>query len=53
MRRLRPVSLDALITFLEDRRVAPYKLPDKLLVVRQIPRDAQGRILREEILKQV
>jgi acyl-coenzyme A synthetase/AMP-(fatty) acid ligase len=31
----------------------PYKFPDKLLVVRQIPRDAQGRMLREEILKQV
>lgn len=47
------VSLDALIAFLEGRRVAPYKFPDKLLVVRQIPRDAQGRILRDEILKQV
>jgi mycobactin salicyl-AMP ligase len=48
-----PVSLDALIAFLQDRHVAPYKFPDKLLVVRQVPRDAQGRILRDEILKQV
>lgn len=47
------VSLDALIAFLEDRRVAPYKFPDKLLTVRQIPRDAQGRILRTQILQQV
>jgi mycobactin salicyl-AMP ligase len=48
-----PVSLDEFIAFLEGRRIAPYKFPDKLLLVRQIPRDASGRILREEILKQV
>jgi mycobactin salicyl-AMP ligase len=48
-----PISPDEFIAFLEGRRVAPYKFPDRLLVVRQIPRDAQGRILREEILKQV
>jgi mycobactin salicyl-AMP ligase len=47
------VSLEALHEFLADRQVAPYKFPDKLLVVRDIPRDAQGRILRDEILKKV
>ncbi len=47
------VSLETLIQFLDDRQVAPYKFPDKLLVVKEIPRDAQGRILRDEILKQV
>jgi mycobactin salicyl-AMP ligase len=48
-----PISLDALHKFLEEREVAPYKFPDKLLVVKQIPRDAGGRLLREQILKQV
>jgi acyl-CoA synthetase (AMP-forming)/AMP-acid ligase II len=48
-----PVSLEALIEFLERRRVAPYKFPDKLLVVRDIPRDSSGRILRGKILEQV
>jgi acyl-CoA synthetase (AMP-forming)/AMP-acid ligase II len=48
-----PVSLEALHRFLMERGVAPYKFPDRLLVVRDIPRDAQGNILREEILKQV
>lgn len=48
-----PVSLEALHRFLMERGVAPYKFPDKLLVVRDIPRDRQGRILREEILRQV
>ncbi|HZP09577.1 class I adenylate-forming enzyme family protein [Methyloceanibacter sp.] len=48
-----PVSLEALIEFLERRRVAPYKFPDKLLVVREVPREASGRILRAKILEQV
>ena len=48
-----PVSLEALHRFLMERGVAPYKFPDKLLVVRDIPRDADGKILRDEILKQV
>jgi mycobactin salicyl-AMP ligase len=47
------ISLEALHRFLEERQVAPYKFPDKLLVVKQIPRDAEGRLLREQILKQV
>jgi non-ribosomal peptide synthetase component E (peptide arylation enzyme) len=48
-----PIWLDALHKFLEEREVAHYKFPDKLLVVKQIPRDAGGRLLREQILKQV
>jgi len=48
-----PVSLDALHRFLMERGVAPYKFPDKLLVVKDIPRDTHGRILRDKILTQV
>ena len=48
-----PVSLEALHRFLMERGVAPYKFPDKLLVVKDIPRDRHGRILREQILQQV
>lgn len=48
-----PVSLEALHRHLEEQQVAPYKFPDRLLVVRQIPRDADGRLLRERILQQV
>ena len=47
------ISLEALHRFLEERQVAPYKFPDKLLVVKQIPRDIEGRLLREQILQQV
>jgi mycobactin salicyl-AMP ligase len=48
-----PISLEALHLHLKEREVAPYKFPDKLLVVKQIPRAAGGRVLREQILKQV
>ena len=48
-----PVSHEALNRFLAARGVAPYKFPDKVVVVKQIPRDADGRILRDRILKQV
>ncbi|MEZ5873632.1 MAG: hypothetical protein R3D30_01995 [Hyphomicrobiales bacterium] len=47
------MSLEALHRFLMERGVAPYKFPDKLLVVRDIPRDASGRILRDAILAQI
>ena len=47
------VSLAALHDFLAERSVAPYKFPDKLLVVQEIPRDEAGAVLREAILKQV
>ena len=48
-----PVSLEALHRFLMERGVAPYKFPDKLLVVKDIPRDQTGCIARGEILDQV
>ena len=55
--RPRPSSMlplaPALHDFLAAREVASYKFPDRLLVVREIPRDAQGRVLRNEILRRV
>jgi non-ribosomal peptide synthetase component E (peptide arylation enzyme) len=48
-----PVSLEVLHEFLAAQGVAPYKFPDKLVVVKQIPRDADGRVLRDQLLQQV
>ena len=48
-----PVSLDGLHRFLTERSVAPYKFPDKLLVVQEIPRSDDGAILRTKILREV
>ena len=48
-----PISLAALHDFLRMRGVAPYKLPDRLVVVKLIPRDAAGRVQRDQMLRQV
>jgi acyl-CoA synthetase (AMP-forming)/AMP-acid ligase II len=44
------ISRDALIAFLAREGVAPYKYPERLVVVRSIPRDGQTRVLREQLL---
>jgi acyl-CoA synthetase (AMP-forming)/AMP-acid ligase II len=48
-----PISLAGLHNFLRDRGVAPYKFPDRLVVVTLIPREADGRMQREQMLRQV
>ena len=48
-----PASLEALCGFLAERGVAPYKFPDRLLMVDAIPRDANGHVLRDEIVLRV
>jgi mycobactin salicyl-AMP ligase len=47
------VSLDAPHGFLGDTGVAPYKFPDRLVVVSAIPRDSAGRVLRDRLLRAV
>ena len=47
------VAIEALNRFLEEQNVARYKFPDKILVVRRIPRDNDGQVLRDQILLQV
>lgn len=46
-------SMSDFRAFLAERSVAPYKKPEKLVVVSMIPRDDQGRVLRDEILNQI
>jgi non-ribosomal peptide synthetase component E (peptide arylation enzyme) len=48
-----PVSLAALHDFLREKGVAPYKFPDRLVVVKTIPRNAHGALLRGQILREV
>ncbi len=46
-------SLERLKAFLAERRVAPHKTPDQLVVVKAIPRDHDGTVMREKILSQL
>lgn len=43
-------SLDRLKAFLSQKRVAPYKTPDQLVIVKSIPRSGQGAVQRDRIL---
>lgn len=47
------LSLEAVHAFLIAHETAPYKFPDRLIELREIPRDAQGRVLRDQVLRQV
>jgi len=48
-----PVSLEALHAFLHGLDVAPYKFPDQIVVVRDIPCDEDDRVLRDQILARI
>ncbi len=47
------LSLDAFRGYLIDKQIAPYKLPDRLLVVSTIPRRSDGNVARDQILHHV
>jgi non-ribosomal peptide synthetase component E (peptide arylation enzyme) len=46
-------SLVRLKQFLDAKRVAPYKTPDQLVIVKSIPRSGAGAVLRDQILSQL
>jgi len=45
----RLVSIEALHRFLRHRGLAPYKHPERIVTVDAIPRDDQGRVLRDRL----
>ncbi|MEC9367973.1 MAG: hypothetical protein VX871_04705, partial [Pseudomonadota bacterium] len=47
------LSLDTFRRYLSDKGIAPFKAPDRLVVVRDIPRRADGSIERASILNRV
>ncbi len=49
---LRPeteLELDALVAFLKDKRIASYKLPERLEIRKELPRNSTGKILKREL----
>ena len=49
----RSPSLKRLRQYLISKRVAAYKAPDQLVIVKSIPREADGTVLRDQILGQL
>ncbi|MDZ4790258.1 MAG: class I adenylate-forming enzyme family protein [Hyphomicrobiales bacterium] len=39
--------------YLESLDIAPFKFPEKLVVVKYVPRDSEGSVLRERILSEI
>ena len=46
-------SLKRLKRYLSSKRVAAYKAPDQLVIVKSIPREADGTVMRDQILDQL
>lgn len=47
------ITLNDFRDYLEHRKVATYKVPDRLVTVRMIPRNDQGEVLRDKVLDQI
>ena len=47
------ISLDEFVNWLNERRVAACKIPDRLVVVKTIPRNANGDVLRDQMLDEI
>ena len=47
-----PISREALCAFLVRQSVSPYKFPERLVVLKSIPRDGTGRVRREQLAAQ-
>jgi acyl-CoA synthetase (AMP-forming)/AMP-acid ligase II len=47
------LSLDEIIEFMKSRKVAVFKLPERLLMVDQLPRNPVGKVLRVKIKEMV
>jgi len=47
------IALEAVITFLKGKDIAAYKLPEKLVIVEQLPRNPVGKVLKSELREQM
>ncbi|AMN47696.1 hypothetical protein ACG33_11410 [Steroidobacter denitrificans] len=45
----RQVTLQDIVTFLKEERLSVYKLPERLLLVEKLPRNALQKILRQQL----
>jgi len=47
------IKLSDLTAYLEQQKVAAYKMPDRLVTVKAIPRGANGEVLRDQVLEEI
>ena len=44
-----PLGFDEMVAYLRDRRVMPQKLPEQLEHVDALPRNATGKVLKQQL----
>lgn len=47
------IGLEELTSFLKDKGIAMYKLPERLEIIGEIPRNAVGKILKKDLRKDI
>lgn len=47
------IAFEEFVDYLNERQVAPYKVPDRLVTVKSIPRDGDGAVQRDKVLDQI
>lgn len=47
------ITLGDFTSYLKQRNVAAYKIPDRLITVKTIPRGLDGEVLRDKVLQEV
>ncbi|MCM3763817.1 class I adenylate-forming enzyme family protein [Neobacillus niacini] len=43
------IKLEELVTFLREKQIASYKLPERLLVLKELPRNPVGKIMKNQL----
>lgn len=47
------ITLNEIVSFLNEYKVASFKLPEKLIIVEQLPRNAVGKILKAALIDSI
>lgn len=47
------VTLDDMIAHLTAQKISSYKLPEKLVIMKELPRNAVGKILKSELVEEI
>lgn len=47
------VTLEEIIAFLKEKKIAVFKLPERLLLLAALPRNPVGKILKHELREQL
>ena len=44
-----PVTLEELVAYLREQKIAAYKLPERLVIIDALPRNPVGKVLKRDL----